>query len=229
MRDTADLIEQLAAGVKPVQRPRPPLQRAALWLGVFLLVAGSVTGLTGAWPDMIARLRDLRFAAEMGGTLMTGIGAIIAVFFVTLPDRLMTRWQLLPLPFLSLWLATAGFECYRNWIAFGPATSFRIRGSFHCVGIIVGISVPLAAALYLVLRATRPLYPARVMTIGGLGVAGLAATMLQFYHHNDVTILDLGLHMAAVAAVVITMAGLGYWLVHPAGPAPLAAVQRRRG
>ena len=35
-----------------------------------------------------------------------------------------------------------------------------------------------------------------------LGVASLAAFVLQFFHHFDVTAIDLSLHMAAVMFVV---------------------------
>jgi hypothetical protein len=39
--------------------------------------------------------------------------------------------------------------------------------------------------------------------MAGLGVASLAAFLLQFFHPFDVTVIDLGLHLAGIATVVI--------------------------
>ena len=68
---------------------------------------------------------------------------------------------------------------------------------------IVGFGVPLAVALFVVLRRSHPLSPGPVAAMAGLGVASLAAFLLQFFHPFDVTLIDLGLHIAAVATVVI--------------------------
>ena len=38
--------------------------------------------------------------------------------------------------------------------------------------------------------------------MGGLGVAGIAAFLLQFFHPFDVTLLDLAIHAVAVGLVV---------------------------
>lgn len=214
MRTTSDLIETLAADAKPIRRLRPPLLRAALWLAGFLALAGIITLASGAWPKMILRLHDVRFAVEMAATLLTGMAAIMAAFYVCLPDRALS-WRFLPLPFLALWLASSGYECYRNWIVLGPDRSLGMGESMHCFGFIVGISVPLAAALYFAMRRARPLNPLPVMAVGGLGVAALAATLLQFYHPFDVTVMDLGLHLAAVTVVIAAMSGLGQWKLHP--------------
>ncbi len=64
------------------------------------------------------------------------------------------------------------------------------------------MSIPVAVALYLALRRALPLEPLRVMAVGGLGVAALAAAALQFYHPFDVTIVDLAVHVTAVLIVV---------------------------
>jgi hypothetical protein len=43
------------------------------------------------------------------------------------------------------------------------------------------------------------------MAVGGLGVAALSATALQFYHPFDVTVVDLAVHAIAVLIVVAAM------------------------
>jgi hypothetical protein len=166
-------------------------------------VVGIVTVVTGAWPGMMARLHDTRFAVEMVATFVTGLAAVIAAFYLSLPDR-SRLWMLLPVPPLLMWLASSGYGCYRNWIAYGPQ-GWGLGRSSDCFVFIVTMSIPVAGILYLALRRALPLEPLRVMATGGLGVAALAAATLQFYHPFDVTIVDLAVHVVAVLIVVAAM------------------------
>jgi len=210
---TSDLIASLAADLRPVQRLRPPFARACLWLGGLFLGVALVTWATGAWPLMAARLADTRFAVEMLATVLTGIAGVIAAFFLSLPDR-SRFWFILPAPPLVLWLASSGYGCYRNWLSAG-ADGWQLGRSSDCLVFIVSLSIPLAVALYFALRRMAAMLdPLRVMAAGGLGVAGLAAATLQFYHPFDVTVVDLAFHVVAVLIVVAAMM--------MAGPAVLA-------
>jgi hypothetical protein len=202
---TPQLIDSLAADAKPVRRLRPPLARAGLWLGAFVALVAAVTWMTGAWPLMIERLSLTRFAVEMVATFLTGAAAVIAAFYLSLPDR-SRFWMMLPLPPLVLWLASSGYGCYQNWIADGPE-GWRLGRSSDCFIFILTTSIPVGIALYLALRRALPLDPLRVMAVGGLGVAGLAAATLQFYHPFDVTLIDLAVHVTAVL-IVVTALGL---------------------
>ena len=207
MITTPQLIDSLAADAKPVRRLRPPLARAGLWLGVFVATVAAVTWAMGTWPLMIERLSLTRFAVEMAATLLTGIAAVVAAFYLSLPDR-SRFWMVLPLPPLVLWLASSGYGCYENWLADGPQ-GWRLGRSSDCFIFILTVSIPVGVALYLGLRRALPLDPLRVMAVGGLGVAGLAAAALQFYHPFDVTIIDLAVHVTAVLIVVacVTLGG----------------------
>jgi hypothetical protein len=201
VNDATDrLIGRLVADAEPVRRLRPPLVRASLWL---LGVAAIGAVLIFAFSDLATferRAGDPKLVVELIGTLATGIAAIIAAFYVSLPDR-SGAWALLPLPPLALWIASSGYSCYRHWIVVGP-NGWELGESGHCFRFILAVSVPLGISLLVLLRRTRPLAPVRVATVGGLGVAGLAAFLLQFFHPFDVTFLDLGSHLAAVGLVV---------------------------
>ena len=207
MTSTDDLIASLAADAKPVRRLRPPLVRAAAWLALFVALVGAVTLATGAWPEMFARLRDQRFAVELTATSVTGLAAVIAAFYLSLPDR-SRFWAFLPVPPLALWLASSGYECYRNWIELGPQ-GWRLGRSSDCFAFILTMSIPVAVALYWVLRRAKPLDVTRVLAIGGLGVAALSAATLQFYHPFDVTVIDLAVHVIAVLIVIGVMTAAG--------------------
>jgi hypothetical protein len=201
---TDQLIERLAADAAPVRRLRPPWLRASLWL---LAVAAAAAILLPFFADfhLFARkCADPKFVLELIGTVLTGIAAVVAAFYLSLPDR-SGLWALLPVPPLALWLASSGYNCYREWITIGT-NGWSLGESSHCFGTILGFSIPLGIALFLVLRRARPIAPMPAAALGGLGIAGISAFLLQFNHPVDASFLDLGMHAAAVAIVVIASA-----------------------
>lgn len=197
---TDQLIERLAANAEPVRRLRPPLLRATLWLLAVAAVAAIAVPFFADFHLFAGKMQDGKFVTELVGTLLTGIAAIIAAFYLSLPDR-SPFWSLLPLPPLVLWLASSGYNCYREWIAIGT-NGWQFGESADCFSTILAFSVPLGLALLLVLRRARPIAPVPVAALGGLGVAGISAFLLQFNHPIDASFLDLGMHAAAMAIVV---------------------------
>jgi hypothetical protein len=63
----------------------------------------------------------------------------------------------------------------------------------------------------LLLRRAAPLAPVRVAAVGGLGVAAIAACLLQFFHPFDVTLLDLSVHAVAIAIVIAVASLCARW------------------
>jgi hypothetical protein len=115
----------------------------------------------------------------------------------------------LPVPPLALWLVTSGYGCYRNWLVRGADGSLALGHSADCFVFILTASIPMALALFFALRHARPLNPVPVLAVGALGVAGLAAAALQFFHPFDVTVTDLALHVVAVGLVVASVIAFG--------------------
>lgn len=198
---TDQLIERLVATAEPVRRLRPPLLRASLWL--LAVAAAAALGLPffANFPLFASKLAHPEFIVELSATLLTGIIAVIAAFYLSLPDR-SPLWAVAPLPTLALWLASSGFNCWREWIVRGP-NGWETGETSDCFVTILGFSVPIGIALYLILRRARPIAPLPVAAIGGLGVASLSAFLLQFNHPVDASFLDLGTHAAAVGLVVL--------------------------
>jgi hypothetical protein len=201
LQDATDrLIQSLVERAGPVRRLRPPALRAGLWL-LAVAALGALTILLFSNLALFARrASDPKLDWELAGTLLTGIVAVVAAFELSLPDR-SPLWALLPLPPLALWVASSGYSCYRHWISFGP-DGWEIGESAQCFRFILAISVPLGVSLLVLLRRSRPLAPARVAAAGGLGVAALAAFLLQFFHPFDVTFMDLSVHLVAVGIVI---------------------------
>jgi hypothetical protein len=204
---TERLIERLVESAEPVRRLRPPLVRAALWL-LFVSVIGTLVVLSFAHLTVFERrAEDPKLVLELCGTVLTGIAAVIASFYLSLPDRT-SAWAFLPIPSLVLWIASSGYSCYRHWITFGP-DGWELGDSAKCFRFILATSVPLGICLWVVLRRARPLAPVRVSAIAGLGVAALGAFLLQFFHPFDVTFMDLAVHLVAVIIVVALATAFG--------------------
>ncbi len=203
MSDTTDqLIARLSADAGPVQRLRHPLMRAAAWLGCVAIGSGGVIAAFADTSAFIGRAHDVRQMVELTATLATGLLAIVAAFEMSLPDR-SRAWALLPLPALAAWLATTGLGCLQGWIAGTPTD---LGESAECFLILLGTSIPLGLVLSWMLLRAKPLAPASVAAMGGLGVAGIAAFLLQFFHPFDVTVIDLAIHAVAIGLVIAVSA-----------------------
>jgi hypothetical protein len=200
LKDTDQLIGSLTAELRPVTRLRPPVARALLWLAV---VGGLLAFMIVRFAnlDMVARrLAEPRVVLEFIGTALTGITAVISAFVLSIPGR-SERWAALPLPPLLLWLGASGLGCLKNGMSLHGPEGFAGE-SFSCLVFIAGTSVPLAIGMFWMLRHARPIAPLTVAVLGTLGVAATAAFILQFFHPFDVTVIDLTLHLCAVAIVM---------------------------
>ena len=209
MSSTEQLIGQLAASAAPVKRLRPPALRAALWLTGVAAAAAIVLPFFADFALFVRKAQDAKFLIELAATLLTGIAAVIAAFELSLPDR-SPAWAWLPVPPLAVWLAASGYNCWREWILVGDA-GWRFGESAACFASIVGFSIPMGFALLFFLARAKPLAPVPVAALGGLGIAGLAAFLLDFNHPIDASFLDLGWHAAAVGLVIATTALWGRW------------------
>ena len=208
MTTTPELIERLARDAVPVKRLGSPLRRASLFVAGVIALVGALVLVRGIAPGSLERFSETRVVLETIATAATGAAAILAAFSLAIPGR-SPLWTALPLPPLALWLATSGYGCYRNWLARGADGSLALGHSADCFVFILTASIPMAVALFFVLRRARPLNPGPVLALGALGVAGLAAAALQFFHPFDVTVTDLALHVVAVALVVAFVTALG--------------------
>src|SRR6185312_10138724 len=152
--DTEELIESLGTQLSPVRPLLPPSWRAAGWLGGAALLGALVVSLTVGLHIFSTRTALPRVACQCAGEGLTAVTAVLAAFMRSVPGR-SWRWALLPLPGCALWLAASGLGCLANgWSLHGPGGF--VGESSHCFAFILGASVPLAAALFLLLRRARP-------------------------------------------------------------------------
>lgn len=195
-----ELIESLAAGLRPVRRLASPAVRALIWLGLVGVVAAALATVA----DLPALARRLAAAPDMWlavvGSTLTAACAAFAAFELSVPDR-RPAWALLAVPPLLLWIGASGLGCLRGWIVPGTHVA-PMSEARDCLIFIIGLSVPLSAVLFLLLRRAFPLRPDLTAALGGLAVAAAAATLLNFFHPFDAAATDLTVHAVAVGLVV---------------------------
>ncbi len=197
---TEDLIAELAASAPPVRRLAPPMARALIWLLTIAAISALLILKLSNLHAFAGRAADPRLALELFATLATGVAGVIAAFHLSVPDR-PSAWAILPAPFAALWMGVSGLGCWRYW-AEQTANGWRLGESSHCFIFLLAVGIPLAALLLLSLRRAHPLRPRLTATVGGIGVAALAAFLLQFFHPFDVTLMDLGAHLAALVILI---------------------------
>ena len=206
MTTTPDLIDQLAAEAGPVKPLRPPLVRAVCWLTIGIGVLVLVALVEGFRTDLAARLHQMQFDANLAGAVLTGVLAAVACFMLSQPDR-SRAWAVLPLPALILWLSTLGYQCLTDWVAFGP-NGFSLGGSADCFVVVALTSLPIFAALLVMLRHAAPLRPTGAMITGSLAVAAITATAhsLIHIHDEDATVMILMWNLG----LAVVFVGIGY-------------------
>ncbi|HEY4133590.1 MAG TPA: NrsF family protein [Alphaproteobacteria bacterium] len=195
-----DLIAALAAGARPVRRLWPPMLRALLWLALALAVVSLSVYAHGVRPDLAARLAEPRELFEWLASLATGVGAVIAAFHLSLPDR-SPRWALLALVPAAAWLASVGLGCLADVAAMGSA-AFAWGEPWLCFRYITEMGVPLTVVSLVMLRHAGPIRPLRTMVMAALGMSGLSAAGLAFFHPDHTAWLGLIWHGAALLVVL---------------------------
>jgi hypothetical protein len=201
----------LAAGLAPVRRLRPPVWRAAAWLGFAASVLALAVALHGGFRhDLAARLALPYEVVQLAASVATGVLAAVAAFHLALPDR-SPRWALLPLPALALWVASLGWGCLADLARVGPE-ALVLGTSWGCLRFIAGLGLPLTATMLWVLRHAGPVRPVPVALLGGLAAAALCSFGLSLFHHLDAAAMVLAWHGGAMALVVL----LGWAVGRPA-------------
>lgn len=205
MITTPNLINLLATSAKPVRRLRPPLVRATLWLLLAALIFALLAVGHGLREDFAQRVGQPVFVIGIVASLVTGMLAAVASFFLSLPDR-SRAWVLLPLPALLIWISTVSYGCLTNWVSIGPE-GIRVGEAARCFATLLLTSMPLSIALYVMLHHAMWLRPTTVTVTGGLAVAAMTATALSLFHDLDATVMVLVWNLG-VAAVIVGMGWL---------------------
>ncbi len=199
-RSTRQLMDSLVTDLKPVKPLRSPGLRAAGWIAAVAVVAAALVVAMANLPAFAQRMSHPDFIAECAAALIAGLLSIVAAFHLSVPGY-SPRWSWVPALSSLGWLICTGWASWHRWIMDGePADA--MFGSLQCFEFIVGVSLPLTATLFLLLRRSYPLAPLPLAAAASVGVAGIATFLLQFFHSTHTGPIDLGTHVAAVLVVI---------------------------
>jgi hypothetical protein len=201
-----DLIADLAADAVPVRRLRPPLWRTISLVGA----AGAIVALSVVWhglrPDLAEKFNEPLNVLEWLASLATALGAFLAAFHLSLPDR-SPRWLAAALIPAALWLSVIGAGCLADFSAHGMH-AFTWGTSLPCFRYITEMGIPLTLVVLVMIRHAAPIRPIRATVCAGLGAAALSATGLTLFHDLEASWLVLIWHGSALLTV-LGVAALG--------------------
>lgn len=201
------LIDRLTSSLRPVRPLRPPGWRACVYLLWTFALLGIVVLVSGLHADLAKKMAQPGYFAEWLASLVTGLTAVISAFYVSVPGRA-RLWAWLPLVPLTAWLSVISAGCWNDWVRAGP-DGVEIGTSFHCLRVIISLSLPLGGALLLMTRHSAAIRPNLTALHAGLGVAALSAAALTLFHPLNASIMVLIWHGLAIALVVLGGQALG--------------------
>lgn len=202
-----DLIAALSAAATPVRPLRPPAWRTA----ALVVVAGAIVALSVAWhglrPDLAEKFHQPIFVLEWVASLATAVGAFVAAFYLSLPDR-SPRWLAAALVPAALWAAVIGLGCLQDFSQHGMH-AFAWGVSVACFRYITEMGIPLMLVVLIMNRHAGPIRPIQSMVCAGLGAAALSAAGLSLFHDLEASWLVLIWHGSALLTVLALSALAG--------------------
>jgi hypothetical protein len=107
----------------------------------------------------------------------------------------------------AFWLAAVGLGCLADLTAMGSA-AFAWGEPWLCFRYITELGVPLTLVSLVMLRYAGPIRPLQTMMMAALGMSGLSAAGLAFFHPDHTAWLGLIWHGLALC-VVLACGALG--------------------
>lgn len=186
MDKTSTLIDSLveSGAQKPMAEPR---LQAALWFALIVGYMGIYMAIIGFRPDLAQKIGDPRYLIELGLLGCISASALYSAFCLARPDAYQSSHlhQYMPLWLFVVWCAVV-FAC-------GPSSSMSVDtfaysitlAQYDCVKCIVVFSVPLAAALFFMIRRGAVIYTARAGGMAALAVTAFAYICLRLEEPMD--------------------------------------------
>lgn len=212
---TEALIETLAKDAAPVRRLDPPSRRTGWWLLLALPVVAAGAAIDGLRPDLAQCLAEARFVLEQGAALLTGVLAGWAALASTVPGT--PAWRLaLPLVPATMWLASVGEGCWREWLAWGAGGLADKLWTPVCLPEVVATSVVPIAVMVAMARRGASFRPARTGALAALAAASLASAGLSLSHEEDAAVTALVWHLGTAGVLTGLGAVAGRRWIRPA-------------
>lgn len=204
---TSALIDRLSHDLRPVTPLRHPVTRAVIWVLMALAFAMAMVWAIGVRPDLAEQLRDPWFVVEQVAALATGFCAAVAALALTIPASPIGL-RLLPLFPATLWAATLGVGCLRDWLRAGSGGLYLTPDMACFVYIALIGSLP-ALVMGLMLRRGAQLRLSWSLAAGGLAAAAIGNFGLRFFHMQDAALMVLVWQFGSVILIAALAGSIG--------------------
>lgn len=176
IRDRAELIETLAADLRPVESPGSVAVGVAAWLG--LAVVYSVAIILAAGPLRPGALGNLVEYPAFAGETLLAAAAIVALGYAAarsaVPGEPRGRLRLALAPLIA-WIAV---YLVGLWYPAHPVSTLGARP--HCIWQTVAFSLPTLGVMLWLARRQYPLWPRMTGVLAGAAAAAIPAAIMQF-------------------------------------------------
>jgi hypothetical protein len=175
-RDRAELIETLAADLRPVENPGSVAVGVAAWLG--FSVVYSVVAIVAAGPLRPGALGNLVEYPAFAGETLLAAAAIVALAYAAARSavpgepRGYLRWALV------LLVAWIGVYVVGLWHPAHPVSTLGARP--YCIWETVAFGLPTLGLMLWLARRQYPLWPRMTGALAGVTAAAIPAAVMQF-------------------------------------------------
>jgi hypothetical protein len=216
---TDELIQELAADARPVQRLRPVAVRVAGWSLMAGISLGAVMMLMGVRRDFGDSLDQADFAFEAALLIVTALSAAVGALVVSVPGAERTT--------LVRWVPViAGVSCVLWAVgelmmasATGAPTG-QLTFAWHCVYKTASVAAAPGVALFIMVRKAAPLRAGWAGLLAVLATAAVGVLGANTICPNDRPLHMLLWHVAPLMLFAAIGAGLGTWLLRWNGKRP---------
>jgi hypothetical protein len=208
MSDPTDkLIERLSGEARPVRPQLSPVVRSLVILVPLLAAMVVYIAMRGHTTSVMQQMADPVFTIGLVASLATGIIAIVAALYVSVPGRA-GNWPWAPVIPALAWFSAGFWEC-ATYVRHNGIHDYDILASLDCFMFIGLTGTAIALLLFAVLRNSVVSNLFGITALCGLGAATLGNTLLTFFHPPGTNPVDFVTHLTAVTALVTYMATLG--------------------
>jgi hypothetical protein len=208
MSETTDkLIERLSGDAKPVRPQLPPFARSLLILVPLLTAMMSAIVMRGDTTSVMLQMANPVFTLGLVASLATGLIAIVAALYISVPGRA-GNWAWAPVIPALAWFSAGFWEC-ATYVSDNGIHDYDVFASMNCFMFIGLTGTAIALLLFAVLRNSVVSNLFGITALCGLGAATLGNTLLTFFHPPGTNPVDFITHLTAVTALVTYMTTLG--------------------
>jgi hypothetical protein len=208
MSDPTDkLIERLSGEARPVRPQLPPFARSLMILVPLLAVMIPAIVMRGDTASVMQQMANPVFTLGLVASLATGLIAIVAALYISVPGRA-GNWAWAPVIPALAWFSAGFWEC-ATYVSRNGIHDYDVLASLNCFMFIGLTGTAIALLLFAVLRNSVVGNLFSITALCGLGAATLGNTLLTFFHPPGTNPVDFITHLTAVTALVTYMATLG--------------------